>query len=331
MKNVFFTLSVIVTFCFYSMEAKGQDTQGYNDMYRYVGTDGVERLVAWAETALDYNAYNYYCAVAHLYLYKDYADDTSELISYTTGTSCLTAMPDRTYGRTEVEVLYDPNVEYRIEVNHINEPIYRSPGDGSFDDYYNYYIYEDPMFGDIVWFPLSYSFNGPGPDRPSASQIILGVTYAIWTAGALAGPPHHLKVVSDNITTSSACGGELERRWKFRVVDANGRNAGRISIEEQFPGTITDSCSGYTVTPQQCTSSAPYSGGYTDTLTTGCPPGQPSPGGSCGFRINPNRWRWCPRGRTPVVLATMDYDVRFNQISLNGRTTAWPRGTDFFP
>ena len=298
-------------------------------MYRYTAANGEERLAAWAETALDYNSWNYYCAVVDLYLYKDYPDGTSELIVQTGGSSCETSIPgDVYYGRAETDVPYDPNVEYRLEVSHYNEPIYIMPGSGAMEDYYNYAIYEDPMFGQ-VWYPLYFRFAGPGPSQPTLKEIILGATYAIWSAGALAGPPHHLKVVSDNTSTLNPPNGcsQQERRVRYRVVDSRGRSAGSNYIREVFPGPITDSCSYDPVGPSPCSNNyTDYRGVFTDVLRTGCP----TIGGSCGFRINPNQWQWCHPGLPAVNLATLDYDVRFNGIYING-WNFWAAGTEFFP
>lgn len=91
--------------------------------------------------------------------------------------------------------------------------------------------------------------------------------------------------------------------------------------------TITDTCQGHTVTPGGCSANYTDSRGkFTDQLRTGCP----TTGGSCGFTINPNRYQWCPRGRVPVSLARFVYDVRFNQITIDGQTS-WPAGKDFSP
>lgn len=138
------------------------------------------------------------------------------------------------------------------------------------------------------------------------------------------GPPHHLRVVEDRTFTYYCGEGQTQpqpvRQWKFKVVDSQGRNAGRVHIKERFnPSNITTSCSGEAVTPTNCGRNHPYENGFYDTV---------SPGGClpniCGFTIDPNEWRWCPRGRQEVVLALITYEVYTNGIWLNGQTNFAP-------
>lgn len=138
--------------------------------------------------------------------------------------------------------------------------------------------------------------------------------------------PHHLKLGNDLFGTTG-CGGVL-RELDYIVVDSSGTNpVGNISIIEDPDGAKTDSCSGQQVAfTTSCSPKVNSVGIFLDILQTGCP----SSGGSCGFDVPNNKWEWC-HGTTQVTLATLNYSVHFDQVKVNGRATAWPENTQFFP
>jgi hypothetical protein len=203
------------------------------------------------------------------------------------------------------------------------------------DHYVNIeYEEEDPYNPGYYYYPdyLGYFFSGGGShpidwyyvasgiynQRPDES-IHLGDTTA-----AAAGPPHHFKVVDDRFFQREC--GQIERQITYRVVDSQGRGAGGTYLQEIFPGSITDSCSGQNVAPSPCNlATGPFSSNFTDVIRTGCP----TQAGACGFTINPNRWAWC--SGSGGALATLNYNARWSFVAIDSNTSAWPAGTQFYP
>ena len=209
------------------------------------------------------------------------------------------------------------------------EPFFREE-DGDFIDLYNYSVY---LAGDQVSYALAYSFAGPGPQVPSLSSIALGITYAIWSIGAAAGPPHHLEVFFDS--NEGTCGGRgVKKVMIYRIVDSSGKRAGNTNsrVIENTGGGITDSCSGSSVsTTNTCSAIVDSQGRYQDGLQTGCPAEGVT---NCGFDIPQNKWQLCgARDIAPVTLAQIKYEVRFTEVKVNDRpgNMFWPRGSKFFP
>lgn len=144
------------------------------------------------------------------------------------------------------------------------------------------------------------------------------------------GRPDHLWVLSDDIV-SGHCG-RTERYITYQVVDYANHTTGRTSVIEQFPGTVTDSCSGLVVqSSSSCT--VRNDGTIPDGIHVGVPGGMcpNSIDGSCGYILDVDRWQWCPRNSSPITLATLTYDVHWNYIGINGRYTRWPIGGQFRP
>ena len=96
--------------------------------------------------------------------------------------------------------LYDPNAEYSIEAEQSADAYYRYVDEsGSGEGYYDYYDFFDYMNGDLVYYPAYYDFASQGAPRTlTVRDILLGVVTSAFSAGATAGPPHHLKVLSDD-------------------------------------------------------------------------------------------------------------------------------------
>jgi hypothetical protein len=77
---------------------------------------------------------------------------------------------------------------------------------------------------------------------------------------------------------------------------------------------------------ENCAPKVNSAGIFLDILQTGCP----ATGGTCGFDVLGNKWQWC-NGTQHPTLATLDYNVHFNEIKVNGSPTAWGPMTEFFP
>jgi hypothetical protein len=132
--------------------------------------------------------------------------------------------------------------------------------------------------------------------------------------------PHHLRVIHDDDVTRSDLCGQLQKLIQYQVVDQNNRAVGNVQIDEK-PQTITDSCSGTTVTLTTCnTGSVNRYGNFTDGVKTGCPYNGP---GTCGYDFY-NRWRYCiSTPYTPYTyreLAYMYYWATHTFVKIDGQT-----------
>jgi hypothetical protein len=301
----------------FSQEAKA-DVNTITEVTYYEPTNSI---FAWAEIMVDYDTLAYYEAG---YWGQVSKDDVG--LTMFNG-----AIYDGNDGYYEGFFPYDPDADYTIEVYpQLQAKIRHNIGD-TYEDYYDYIQW---TYGNSVYYPYYFGFSGPGPDRQiNTASILLGAVYSIFTDGATAGPPHHLKVISDDTITLSgalsdlASCGQKQRTIKYRVVDSTGRNAGRVPVKETFPGTIVSSCTGGTVQPSSCEDTDDSKGSFTDILRTGCS----SAGGSCGFDVTPDTWSWCPAGTgSPTPLARSNYSVHYNQITVRGQAGSWA-GTHFYP
>jgi hypothetical protein len=297
----------------FSQEAKA-DVNTLTEVSYYEPTNSI---LAWAETIPDYDTLAYY-ELGHWGLV--FKNDTQ--ITMFNGGSY-----DGNDAYYEEFFPYDPDADYTIEVYpQLVAKIRHNIGD-TYEDYYNYIQW---TYGNSVYYPYYFGFTAPGPDvQINGPSILLGTVYSFFTMGATSGPPHHLKVKSDLSTTLGSCG-PIERNITYELVDSNGRRAGKSSIKEVFPGTITSSCTGNNVTPSPC--SLDYFIGNTSTfkdqLKTGCPFNGDA---NCGYTINPEKWVWCRPGMPDVTLATLVYNVRHSFVEVNGRSAPWPAGTEFYP
>lgn len=130
------------------------------------------------------------------------------------------------------------------------------------------------------------------------------------------GKPHHLQAFFDEPYSNNGCDG-VRRLTHFRVVDANNKKVGQVSIKENIEGTLVDSCSGQqVVTASSCAPVVQRDGFFTDIIGTGCPITSTDP--NCGFEFT-NKYQWCPRNGSPVTLATLNYNVRRNKVTINGK------------
>jgi len=137
--------------------------------------------------------------------------------------------------------------------------------------------------------------------------------------------PHHLKVGND-LFGATGCGGVL-RELDYIVVDMPGTHpVGNISIIEDHGGAKIDSCTNKQVMfTESCSPKVNSVGFFADILQTGCP----ASGGTCGFDVPGNKWKWC-HGTSQVTLATVDYNVHYNEIKVNGSASSLV-DTEIFP
>lgn len=280
-------------------------------------------LLAYSEAWSDYPADLYYCLEIGGPVYKDGVE-----AAWISGTNYPASGEGYCGGWANADTWlpYDANAEYEVLSSYNLVTSYRVFDEsGMWADYYNFaqYGYADPN----VFAPISYDFSGPGPSVPNIQNIFLGSLYSLFQMGAMAGGPHHLKVVSDQILQGPC--GQAQRFITFRVVDQQGRGAGGTYLKEIFPGTITDTCSNFTVTPSPCSLNytGPTGSNFTDVIRTGCP----TIGGACGFTINPNKWAKCTFGIPVQTLATMNYMARWAFVSIDSNSSPWPAGKEFFP
>lgn len=331
----FFVL--LTTCCFiFSQEAKAQSVYGQAWVEYYEPTNSI-RAVGYSQP--DYSVQVYYSAEIRLTVYQDenYLGDgaANNYHDWCWHTAYC--------GNAEIELYfpYNPGSEYAVEAEHTARDV-QYPQYAEYTDPYGYYT----LYGyDTLYHPVYYNFIGTGtPSGLDIKDMVLGVTDAFFTQGAPAAAPHHLKVDDDLIreaqprpNVTGPCG-QIERLIKYQVVSEDGRNVGRTSIGETFPGRIISSCSGQDVRPTGCStfSGGSFSGNYTDrsgkftdTLRVGCP----APQDNCGFIIDPNQWVACSGQtfNTRTTLARLVYEVAKRQIKVNGRSTRWKRRTEFFP
>jgi hypothetical protein len=197
---------------------------------------------------------------------------------------------------------YVEGSEYEAVTDHLAEMQYYQEDPTSYFNQYGYFGNAGDHIPDFFFYPSGIFSTSP------VNALSLGSTHA------KIGPPHHLMVISDN-TTTLPCG-QIERKWRLKVVDFHDHSVGRVHIRENFPGQIVDSCDSRTIPPTACDNgwyNATFKG-YEDAVKAGgC-----APPPVCGFEIRYNEWKWCKPGIAEVGLATMLYEVYTDQIKLDG-------------
>jgi len=133
--------------------------------------------------------------------------------------------------------------------------------------------------------------------------------------------PDHLVVQSDTTSVVCTTNQTVRRDITYSEVDANGKNVGTISTEEQFASKGTNTCNTTIQTSETC---SPDVGGIlTDHIGVGCN----SVGGSCGVTFKTQKWLYCPSGGTPVPFATPgDLVIQNNSVTVGGYAS-FPPGT----
>lgn len=313
------SMFVIVAGCciLFARTAKA-DVYGVSDVMYYEPTNSIW---IWAETRASYTAGAYYTSNLSAVVYKD-----DEELTW------MYAYSDQNAAYAEMFIPYDPNVRYEIDSFHEVEMRYEVAV-GLGNGYYDYDNYDAYRYGEPVWYPAWYDFVGAGPERTvDVRSILLGTTFRVFEYGAAAGPPHHVKVVSDK-TFEDGCGNK-DRWFRLQVVDNNGRRAGTVTVREQFldaqygtpVGSVYNSCQHDHYRPPGCLPTYPGTGGqFVDRLWVGCP----TVAGDCGFSPIISRWVWCPRGRPEVSLTTNRYEINRNSILING-VPEYPSGTHLY-
>lgn len=319
MKNYWFMFLLLIGCCLASPnEVRAQTVYAHSDIAYYEPTNSI---LAYTEAWSDYSTELYYCLYVSGPVYKDGVEQ-----AWLSGNNYPPGGQGQCGGWANADTWlpYDPNAEYQVVTDNYLGTTYRSFDETGYEDYYNYSYYG--ALSPTIYYPASFGFSGGGPPNHSPAGIFLGTIYAIFTQGASSGPPHHLKVVNDVITTETCY--QKVREITYKIVDSNGRRAGGVAIKEIFPGPIHNSCNTSDPVPDPCNSDyigQPF-GNFTDRLTTGCP----TLGGDCGFTTDPDRWAWCsPIGVT--ILARILYDVRYTYINVNGDTSPWSFGSEFYP
>lgn len=282
---------------------------------------------AFVETLADYDTTLYYCSEAYGFVYQN-GVEIGDLYAYDEGGGGYQACVGRAMAETYYP--YDPSAEYDIESFHeVDVILYQT-----YLEYYDYYNYIEYTYGEPVIFPNNFAFVGLGPPQVSSVRdILLGTVTGVFTAGAVAGEPHHVRVVSDDTLQSCSV---KDRRIVFQVVDSSDRRTGSINVREQFldaqygtpVNSVYNSCRDFHYSPGGClqTDAGPPKGRFTDRLWVGCP----TVSGDCGFSPIISQWRWCrPRGMSEVPLTTNRYETRRNSVLINGKTWYAP-GTQLF-
>ena len=315
MRIKLFTIIVVAMSCLaFSQETKANRVMVNTDVYY---DSAQNRMVGYTEAQSSYIGGMYYCLSVTVYL----TTDTGQFTGNSAWDGCLYG-----WARTEATLPYDPNAEYSVDGEHTAEPYYRNDL-GELEDYYNFQTYE---FGVPVYYPGAYTFTGPGPRRPSLGEIFLGTTLALFSLGTRHGPPHHVRVLSDE--TETVCD-TPRRRIKFVVVDSSNRRSGTSTNRERFydPNTNAEmssafnSCRNENTSPSGCQRDA--LGIFTDQLWVGCPTVSST---FCGYNTLISKWIWCPRGRTEKVLTANIYQVRNTFVHVNAGSQFAP-GTQLYP
>jgi hypothetical protein len=158
----------------------------------------------------------------------------------------------------------------------------------------------------------TYSFGNCMPNANTVSpSTAVSVTPCI---------PHHLEVRNDTTFVVAGCstGSFLRREMLYQVDNKNNRRCKPTRTQETFPGTITSSCVSSSpdniVTPSAC--SLDPEGTFLDRLQSGCDNIVTDP--NCGFLIFPNKWQSCPSGGPVKDIATTNYFVHRNRITIDG-------------
>jgi hypothetical protein len=316
MKNSLALLLLASACCLIYLQPAKADVTSYTNISYYEPTNSIYAL---GEVLTDYDTLAYYCMETSFLVAKN-----EEQLDWVGDGSC-----ENNWNLYEGFFAYDPAADYSIEalpqlISKHNYPI----GDG-YEDYYNYVQWS---LGDPVYYPTAFGFTGPGPSTEiDFASIVLGSVYSYFTEGATAGPPDHLKVISDTGQAEQQCG-TIRRRIVFQVVDSTGRRAGSRNTRERFynpssnieMANVSNSCRNDTISPSGC--SLDVGGRFTDQLWAGCP----TVSGFCGTDQFISKWIWCPRGKPEQVLTSNTYHVRNTFVHVNGGGQFGP-GTQLYP
>lgn len=298
----------------FSREARA-DVVTITDVSYYEPTNSIR---AWAATSADYDTLAYY--------------DVSHWGQVNKDDTALTMFWATNYGYdayNEEYFPYDPSADFTIEAYAQAIARVRHDYGDTYEDYYNYVQWTNAAYGDPVYYPYYFGFAGPGPDvQIQGSSILLGGVFSLFTEGATAGPPDHVRVVSDSgQELHDFCQSFPVREMVLQVVDFWGRRVsrlGRIPIKEQFYdtspgnpeiGSVYSSCTNSSITPSPC-QLWDLGGKFPDTMRPGCNGNSQRP---CGLPEFFNSWIWCPRGEHEKPLAWTRRNISSEEILVNSR------------
>jgi hypothetical protein len=228
-------------------------------------------------------------------------------------------------GQTDAyaDQLYDINAgHYILPTYYVYNYYYQGQYRNGWYDYYNYTGVEGQ--NTVPYDCWTYPGYGPVAIVQYTTDIILGQTKKTVKVGT----PDHLWIEEDTFDASPYCtagSGAISRTIFYKLVDVNNKGVGKASMVEE-PASVVDSCTGANVvTTSTCSPVVASNSLFPDTfLVGGCPPSD------CGFDLNPQLWKWCPKNGTPVTMAKIIVHVRPTQITVNGKPDRYGTGTRFY-
>lgn len=304
-------------------QAKAQVTL-YTDIVHF-NWDGVHNeMVGVAYTLSDYGPT--YCSDISVYL-TQLQNDEEVSANFNHGGYC------NSWVQVETSLPYVEGTDYQVDAEVEATPVYRYENDFSSYDPYGYAYYDWLYVNGVpIQYPFWYNFAGTSfPPRSTLSSFVLGTVFSYLPAGSSerSGPPHHVRVVSDE--TDDHCGSK-RRRIRFQVVDSRGRRAGTIRVRERFYQVVQvpdmyNSCRDERTTPSQCEPTDLGTAGiFGDQLWVGCP----LVSGDCGYDEFMSEWSWCPGGNHQEVRLTANrYNVRRDSVLIWGSPRIAP-GTELY-
>jgi hypothetical protein len=289
---------------------RAQVVYTYSDMQLFTDSTPYQ-MFHNATMEVDYPTQTYYIARVQSDLSK-----TNDPRNFSRQVNYFDSYP---YPWASASLPYDPDGEYEGEFVPGLSPYFRSE-DGALLDHYNYSYYLDqPTL--VPETTGAYPFYGGGPEiHTGVIDLLVGTLTGAWSFGAAAGPPHHVRVVSDDTLVSC---GTKDRRFRLQVVDAQGRHTGTITIRELFfdaqwgtpVSSVYNTCRQEEIRPSGYNTTEAGTGGkFTDKLWVGCP----TVSGDCGISTILSRWVWSDGSTDKGTLTTNRYSATRNSVLING-------------
>jgi len=192
--------------------------------------------------------------------------------------------------------------------------------DYALDNWIDYYSFTS-LYGGLQIYAVDwYEFFGQPTSYPNYYVANPNINMGRTHSRKKVGRPHHFRFVSE--TYENSCGGLL-RNLVYQVVDVNNRAVGKVAVIESFDGSIINSCTGTQAdtTSDYLNIPAADQGKFIDHLSAGCP--RNGADASCGLDVI-DHWQWCKVGSIGVTLASLQYSVHYNRITVNGRVYLTP-------
>jgi hypothetical protein len=289
MKIYTILIGLIIACCLFSAQQVYAQTP---NTYTYSTIDF--DVLATGHTQADYQTGAYYQTTGAGLSLKD--ADGNQVASQQRQAYGLTVdVSAQTDGEADQQYEVDTG-HYILATYYLYNYYYQGQYQNGYDDQYNYTAVEGQNWGthDAVIF---YG-NGPLVVSQYTNDMILGQTKKTVKVGT----PDHLWIEEDSFDVSPSCSTGIARGFFYKLVDVNNKGVGKASMVEDVGGALTDSCTGAGVTTTStCSPVVNKQSIFPDSLFVGCPP----PGVTdCGFDIDPQIWKWCPKnGGTPVPMA----------------------------